>query len=107
MDFFEIRVNSEYLLFLLTGVLGERSEDGSYNHIQFEKRRWHLVWLPRGGEACLLVRNSFACKSEIEISYLSLSLSFYMACGVHMKYDCILPMLHMIIRLDTFLGVSF
>ena len=71
-------VNSAYLLLLITFVLGERSEDGSYNHIQFEKRRWHLVWIPRSGEACFLVRNSSACKGKIEFSYSSdpLFLSF-------------------------------
>ena len=76
-------VNSAYLLLLITFVLGERSEDGSYNHIQFEKRRLHLVWIPRSGEACLLVRNSSACKGKIELSYSSdpRFLSFYMVYG--------------------------
>jgi hypothetical protein len=39
-------VDSVYLCFLFFNVLGKRSEDGSHSHIQFEKGRWHLVWIP-------------------------------------------------------------
>jgi hypothetical protein len=39
-------INSVYLCFLFYNVLSKRSGDGSYSHIQFEKRRWHLVWIP-------------------------------------------------------------